>query len=209
MVVDRRGFTLIELIISITLVSFVVLLLSMAMRSGLRAYERAKDLGGQALLVSSVLNLMDRQFAMVVSGKNPFTGPFMRFEGKERSILFTTTGGPMGTGGGGVLLVSYRYNEDEDALSYCQKIVTRAIDLRGSAPEEVTQERIEELRGEGWDCTLVNGIGDVEFRFSKREDDTDIEGWSDAWREPKRLPFAVAVKIKGHWTPFVFKWAVD
>ncbi len=209
MVVDRRGFTLIELIISITLVSFVVLLLSMAMRSGLRAYERAKELGGKALLVSSVLNLMDRQLAMAVSGDNQFTAPFMRFEGRDRYLLFTTTAAPMGTGVGGVLLVSYRYSEDEDMLSYCQKIVTRKEDLRGSVPEEVTKDRLGELRGEGWDCTVLDGVGDMEFRFNGTGEDLDIESWMDHWWEPRMLPFAVAVKMKGRWTPFLLDRVVN
>ena len=198
-----------ELVISITLVSFVVLLLSMAMRSGLRAYERAKVLGERTLLVSSVINLLDRQLAMVVSGKNAHTKSFVRFEGDEHTILFTTTASPNGAGGGGVIMAYYKYDQDKEGLIYCQKILTRRQDMGERPPDEITQESIDEERENGWDCTIVEGMDEVAFRFTGNGADQDIESWNDRWATEKKLPFAVGIRIKDGWIPFLLSEAVN
>lgn len=199
---DCAGFTLLELIVSITLISFIVLILSMAMRSGLRAYERAKGLSDDVILKTSITNLLDRQLRMIVSMKNPNTKAFFRLNGDAHSIVFTTTSGPLGARGGGLLLVSYNFNQDKKVLTYCQKIVTRPIDIKENPPEELSEENLLEVKKEGWDCAFVNHFEELAFKYTSKKAVTDIEFWDEEWTAKRALPVAIAIGIEDSWTPF-------
>ncbi len=206
---DCAGFTLLELIVSITLTSFLVLILSMAMRSGLRAYERAKGLSDDVILKTSITNLLDRQLRMIVSMKNPNTKAFFRLNGYAHSVVFTTTSGPSGAKGGGLLLVSYNFNQEKKVLTYCQKIVTRPIDIKENPPEELSENNLSEIKKGGWDCDIVTQFEDLAFKYTSKKHEIDIESWNDEWNAKRALPVAIAIGIKNNWTPFYLNNATN
>ena len=192
----EEGFTLLELIISITLISVILLILSMGVRTGLRAYERARMIGSVKIFTASFLNLLERQIMMIVSTKNPDTRPFYYFRGDPDGLVFSTTISPQGTAGAGIILSSYHYDKEEKRLSYCQKILTRVQDLKDASPPEVTPENLDEIREEGWDCTVAEDVGEIQFRYTSKKDVTDITQWDEEWHALRALPVGILVGIK-------------
>jgi prepilin-type N-terminal cleavage/methylation domain-containing protein len=60
------GFTLLELLISVSLIAVLVLILSMSVRTGLRAYSRGKEINEGLMVVSAIEGLLGRQLRAVV-----------------------------------------------------------------------------------------------------------------------------------------------
>ncbi len=200
--IEYAGFTLLELIISITLLSFVVLIISAVMRSGLRAYERAKDINNEYVLKSSIINLIDKELAAIISKNNPMTKRLSFFEGREDILSFTTASAPVGARGG-IFKVSYKFYPEENLLLYCQKIITLPSDIK-ERPDDITEWNREErkrLIEAGWDCEGVTDIKEFQLRYASKYTDASPEFWEANWKT-NGLPRVIALRTWDKWALF-------
>lgn len=202
---NDRGFTLLELIIAITLMAILVLVLSLGLRTGLRAWTRGKETNAIIVNASAVEDLLGRQMRASVTapGGIPEGGipegdsdmsRFALFRGDEHDILFTTTSAPMGSRGGGIFLVRYTYDEEEGTLTYAQKIVTRPEDLDEARKLNADKDN----REEEWETSRVEGIQFLSFRFHERQENgqevpRSPSDWAEKWDVDHGTPDAVGL----------------
>lgn len=172
------GFTLLELILSITILSLVALIIGSGFRLGLRAWERGnKELeSNQRLRAFSALIVQDLKsifpYKMEIDNKK-----VILFEGQENSILFVSTLG--GRLQGGLKWVKYSYNEDSRTLLYSE----------GSLPDK---ELLETLKDERESEIVDDDMVKTSFEYYSSEE----EDWLDTWEIGEELPLAVRIHME-------------
>ncbi len=198
---NEAGFTLLELLISITLVSVIIVILSMAVRTGLRAYVRGHEANREIVAVSAVQGLLGRQLMMAIRPGIGDLSKFYRFNGEEDELIFVTTHVPMGAQSGGIFLVVYRFQKSSDSLVYAQRIITDPRDIKKELPRSVAADEVSDLREQGWDVSVVQGVEDVSFSYLAEKRDMDMgsmDDWPSAWYRDRLLPAAVGAILKFH-----------
>lgn len=179
-----KGFTLVELLLAITLLS---ILLGLAY-GGFRAATRATDRGQDILAESSRLRLahqfVHRQLNQVLpmSYSNEDDGDLpVVFEGDTNSIRYV---GPMpgylGFGGPQVQELSIIGTDNGQALVLSHALLQgfEESDLHARAP-----------------IMLIDGIQDATFMFQGRDEQGEPASWESSWVETGILPVAVSLQI--------------
>lgn len=180
-----RGFTLVELLLAITLLS---ILLGLAY-GGFRASTRATDRGQDILEESSRLRLahqfVHRQLNQIlpISFADPEKDDLpVVFDGSARTIRYV---GPMpgylGFGGPQVQELAVIEGENGQAL-----VLSHAL-LQGFE-EANLQERPPIL--------LIDGIEWAEFSFLGRDEQGEAATWLTSWDNPSILPLAVSLDVR-------------
>lgn len=196
---NSGGFTLLELVISITLISIIIVILSMSIRTGLRAYMRGREANRYIVTVSAIRGLLSRQIIMAV---RPGTGnleKYFRFRGEKDELVFVTTHVPMGAQAAGIFLVAYRFQDGEDFMVYGQRIVTSVKDIRQEFPGRISLSDIKNLRKDGWDVSIIPGIKSVSFSYLGRDGEMEVDSvdnWPSAWNRDQKLPRAVGLILE-------------
>ncbi len=196
---QENGFTLLELLISITLVAVIIVILSLALKTGMRAWIRGHDANRQIMALSAIQGLLEKQLLMSVRPGTGELAKFSRFVAEQDELVFTTTHAPMGAQAGGILLVIYRFIQGDSTLLYAQRIITDPKERKLLLRASVAPEDIPELREQGWEISLVPGLESVEFSYAMKDDDISIENipeWPNAWYRNKQLPKAVGIVIE-------------
>jgi prepilin-type N-terminal cleavage/methylation domain-containing protein len=194
-ITESSGFTLLELLISVTLIAVLVLILSMAVRTGLRAYSRGEKINEHLIVVSAIEGLLGRQLRAVV-GDGSDLNNFSEFHGKENEISFVTTHVPLGSQAGGLFKVVYRFDEKRKKLIYAQKVITRPEDLKEALSDNIDPDDKEGLTEQGWGVSIVNGIDSLAFTYqSQLSDESAPEDWQDSWNQKGKIPEAVAMGL--------------
>ena len=180
-----RGFTLVELLLAMALMS---MLLALAY-GGLRASTRATD-RGQVILEESSRLRMAHQFVrkqlnqmvplafMEGEGQKPKTV----FEGSSDKIRFVAQmPGYLGFGGPQVQELTFERSDEGLAL-----VISHAL-LQGFE-EEKLYERAP--------IVLLDRIEQAEFQFLGWDEEGELTGWTSDWEDPQRLPLAVSLDIE-------------
>ncbi len=197
----RAGFTLLELLISMTLMAVVIAVAAMAFNSGISAYQRRLLANRQLLPQESLAALLDRQLRGLIAPDDPALKPFIRFEGDDRQVIFTTTASPLGSGQGGMVLVVYRFLDRQGLLVYGQKAVIRPEDARSSPPSSMSPDDRQILLEKGWLCDFIPAEG-VNFSYiSGSETEAPVTIFSsgteaDHFKFTTRYPSALVLHIK-------------
>jgi prepilin-type N-terminal cleavage/methylation domain-containing protein len=193
---SSSGFTLLELLISVSLIAVLVLILSMSVRTGLRAYSRGKEINERIIVVSAIEGLLGRQLRAVVREDGSDLKDFSEFHGEENEVSFVTTHVPLGSQAGGFFRVVYRFDERGKELIYAQKVITRPEDLKEALPDRIDPEDKEDLMEQGWGLSIVNGIDSLAFTYQGTlQDESTPEDWQDGWNKKGKVPEAVAMGL--------------
>lgn len=179
------GFTLVELLLAITLLS---ILLGLAY-GGFRASTRAADRGQDILQESSRLRLahqfvhrqinqmLPMSFSSAEDGDEP-----MVFEGSTNRIRYV---GPMpgylGFGGPQVQELSIVNGEEGMAL-----VLSHAL-LQGFEESRMTERA---------PIMLIDGIESATFMFQGRDELGEPSSWQANWDETHMLPLAVSLQME-------------
>ncbi len=191
------GFTLLEVLVSMTLIAVLVVILSMALRSGINAYSRAREFNKDFFPRSALEGLLFRQLeAVVTPGRGELSGYFM-FDGEGDKITFVTTYGPRGVGRGGILKVVYWLNESEKRLYYAQKILVSRSEAAEDLPDRFYDLSKKELNEKGWLVASLAGVQRLYFayRHSVVTDDPSPDKWPEEYKKRRSLPIEVAMSV--------------
>ncbi len=191
----QEGFTLLELLISITLMSIIIVILSLALRTGIGAYTRAKGGNEQLVAATAIEGLLSMQLRAIVDGSQPGLKDFSLFEGSEDGLTMVTTHVPIGAGAGGIFLVTYRFDPDKGQLIYGQRIITTKDDLKARLPEDITEESRPALIEEGWDISIIPWLKSVTFSYEDQARDTEPDTWPRQWERHGKPPRAIALTL--------------
>jgi len=186
------GFTLVELLLAVTLLSMLMALTY----GGMQAATRATDRGQRILQESGRLRMAHQFVRKQINQAIPLgfsqeeaqgdalgAPPVMEvFRGSSASIRFV---GPMpgylGFGGPQVQELTIVNGENGQEL-----ILTHAL-VQGFEDASLDERA---------PIVLIDQIESASFSFLARDDEGEIAGWISEWDEPGQLPIAIALDIQ-------------
>ncbi len=191
----EKGFTLLELLIAMTLTVVLVVIMATALKSAVRAWGHGKERNRQRMNVDAVFNLLSRELSAALSPEE--TRNFI-FHGEKESLRFVTRDVPLGSGGGGSFLVFIGYSDYRKSLIVGQRFVAVIGDVLAKPPLNASPEDVDELEELGWAVEFVEPFPQITFYYANPEDlDLPPAEWQTRWiYDRQRRPAAVAVKVK-------------
>ncbi len=175
------GFTLLELVISITILTLVVLIIGSGFRLGMKAWDR----GESETEWTQKFRVLSGLFSQQIKSVFPYSleidedEEVVLFQGEADSIFFVTTLTESFSGGFKWL----RYSHQEGAL----------LLKEGLLPDK---EVLDHITGD--EEVVDSSIEEMQFEYFSQDDDE----WKDSWELGEELPRAVRVKIS-YFDPFV------
>ena len=187
----NNGFSLVELIIAITILSFVAVIIGNAFRLGIQAWERGEREIERTQRLRSLSSLMSQQlksfypYRIKMEDKDEET---VMFEGEPDSFTFVTT--LTDSSFGGVKWVKYIFRDGD--LLYKE----------GLLPDKKFEEKVKDKDNEE---IIDTNVENCEFSYLSTDDDEWKEKWDIGEEE---MPGAIRVNISG-FDPFVIKIPVS
>ncbi len=188
----NRGFTLMEVTITLTILGLIVLIIFGAFRMGASAWEKGDSLKDEYQRVRITSQLISRQLKSIVPYRvktQKAEGDYVAFEGKSQSIRFISAVSSKTRRPEGYVYAIYEFKQegsDEGRLIvYEQKALNK--DLFDGYPKE--EESV----------SLCEGISKIRFEYYREEDPEKNQqgGWVDEWnaKEEKELPRAIRMTM--------------
>jgi general secretion pathway protein J len=180
----ESGFTLLELMISLTLLGVMLAMVYSVFATALAAVPRGEDVAASSARMRAATSLLSRQVRSMVSypleGEDEST-PCLFFG--DASWFQFVTSAPQHNGGEG--LASALYWTDGRSLWLREEVIVSPATLTGEQSIPTSEVR------------LMDGLASVRFQYL-RLDGTDSE-WRDSWDpfEEQTLPGAIRVTIDG------------
>ncbi len=187
---NSEGFTLLEVIISLTITAVMLVIIFGAMRVGVRAWEKGEEDLDERLRNRVVLDMMKRQLASVAfrEQKEGEKNRFLFVKGDKTSLRFISNVALLPSNEFGAVFV--RYNVEDDVDSDGKRLDMLEKNLVFIDPEDDPDKF-------GRDDTLpiLSGISDVSFNYLKRGEEGDEE-WQDSWDPDTEKGFPAAFKVE-------------
>lgn len=162
---NNRGFTLIEVIVAMVLASMVTLIMALALRVSLQAWERGAGEGDRAQIETALPALLERQLEAAVTAiafsETKSLTP-LEFYYDDNLFTFFTRYSPRGTPRQGLVRVVYHYDEKEKTVNVYEKLIGKKDDI------EPVDRLLDGLDDEKADDTMIQGAqitGVDMFRF--------------------------------------------
>jgi general secretion pathway protein J len=179
------GFTLVEMLLAMTLMSMLMALAYGGLRASTRSTER-----GQVILEESSRIRMAHQFVRTqLNQMIPLV--FMESEDQEQRSIFEGSSdriryvapmpGYLGFGGPQVQELTFLRGEEGLVL-----VISHAL-LQGF-DEAKLYERAP--------IVLLDRIDQAEFQFLGLDEEGELSAWSNVWEDPEKLPLAVSLDIE-------------
>lgn len=186
------GFTLIEVVITLTILGFICLIIFGAFRLGLSAWERGESVKDEYQKARIVSQLITQQVKSAVPYKikpQKAEGDYLAFEGDARSLRFVSSLPVRGRQPEGLVYARYEFKEEGSEggrlILYEEKALNK--DFFADEPKE-------ELA-----VSLLEGVSSVRFEYFREEDplNNQQEEWVEEWKakDEKRLPKALKMTI--------------
>jgi len=171
------GFTLLELIISITLVAIIVLIISVAANLGYRSFNAGEKKMNAVERLRSSLTIIDAQIQSGVPLTSEDGGVKQyNFMGEQDSLKFSTNYSIWG-GQRGYVIVNYRVDTDD-----------RGKRTLFASEYKVGMENQKETK-------LLEGFDEITFDYYK-QDATEEEGeWITQWVDEEMMPTRIRINL--------------
>ena len=185
---DASGFTLLELIISLSILGVVLLIIFGALRIGTRAWERGEKDIAVYQRQRAVLGLLSQQIASACVHEIKLGDAAFYFRGSEKKMEFVSRMPIVPGAQTGVVFVTYEIEdvakEGKEQLRLFEK------DAGFMKDEDIENQRDEDF------FTLISGIENLQFEYLKSDEDNVI--WQNAWdpTETEGMPLAVRIVLK-------------
>ncbi len=187
-----RGFTLVEVMITLTILGFILLMIFGVFRLGLSAWEKGEGLKEDQQRARITSQLIARQVKSMVPYKiktRKAEGDYLAFEGKARSVKFVSTLPLKGGQSQGFVYVIYEFQKngkgDGTLLLYEERVLNRDF-MKDPSKEETGIPLMERLQ-------------EVRFEYYREEDTQKNEPgeWVEEWnaQEIRELPRAMRITV--------------
>jgi len=182
---STAGFTLVELLLAITLMAILLGLTY----SGLRAATRSTERGEDRLAVASEIRASHQFIRKQLNQMLPLSFAQLEdnedtrimFLGDSRSIQFVAPmPGYLGSGGPQVQLLELADGNDGDVLQFRHALL---------------QYFEEEFLYDRDPIVLLNNVETAEFEFVGRDEEGFLTSWMPVWEQPYTLPVAVRLNL--------------
>lgn len=194
----EAGFTLLELLVAMTLLGLVMAMLFGGLRLGVRVWEtgetRAEERAGVAVGQRFVRDVLSRTHPMVRSDRRNVRK--IAFDGRAERIEIAALMPPhLSPGGFNHVVVEVTGDGDRRRLAVRFAPVERDEDSRG------------ELRGaeDADETVLIDGIATAAFSYYGSRRPREEPAWRDDWRDAEILPRLVRLRVafadgdRRHW----------
>ncbi len=184
-IINAAGFTLLELLIALTLLGFILALLFGGLRLGSRSWDAGELRSEQSTHLALVQGFLRRELSQVY----PFrwkkkVNSELAFAGESNRLRFVA---PIAArlGPGGLYLVSLEQVRDKDGSQ---------LVLKRSIPEPDSGDFNELDNAEK--VVLAEQVESVSFAYYGAETKDAEPLWSDKWDNPKLLPYLIRIRVK-------------
>ena len=179
------GFTLLELIVAMTLLGLIVALLFGGLRFGARVWEAADQRIDESSELQVVQSFMRRRLGQATPLALPDSRVTRRvaFEGTPESVTFAALM-PAHLGLGGFYWLSFYADESSDG----RRLVASWRLFQPERDAFAEAEAVEKT-------VLVDRISAVEFSYFGPRDRGQSPEWRDRWEEIGSLPTLVSVRV--------------
>ena len=191
-VFTTTGFTLLEVIVTLTVLGFILLVVFGAFRLGFSAWERGESIKEEYQKVRIISQLISRQIKSIVPYKiktKKAEGDYLAFEGKARSLKFVSAFPIKAKQPQGFVYTIYEFTEGGAEGGRLVLYEQRALN------KDFLEEKPQEELG----ISLLEGISSIRFEYYREEDlaKNQAEGWGEEWnaKEEKELPKALKITI--------------
>ena len=192
---EESGFTLLEVMVALTILSLMLLLIFGAFRLGLSVWERGEVTKEEYQRLRIVSQMLSQQIKSMVPYKiktQKAEADYIAFEGKANSLKFVSALPIKQKAPGGFVYAIYRFNEDGKEGGRLTLFEQRVLN----------KDFLEEDPKEELGISLLEGISSMTFEYYREEDSENNQdgGWFEEWssKEEKELPRAVRITIKGN-----------
>jgi general secretion pathway protein J len=183
----QKGFTLLELLISIALLSVIVLIVGGAMSMGFRSTESGQKKIDSLERFRTSLNIIESQLqsAFIIRRTGiTYDDNFAQFIGDRSSMQFRSLYSLLG-GARGPVEVTYVVRQD----------ITGKKVIFGSENLIVFSDPLREIR-------LIDNASDIYFEYFERGPTDEKGHWTNEWTSKDNLPEKVRLNIDNDGRPF-------
>jgi general secretion pathway protein J len=177
---DKKGFTLMELLIAVTILALIAVIIGGSLRLGIRAWERGEDEISASQGLRVTCDRMSQRIKSVYPYQIQKDGKKLTaFRGDSESVWF-------------VISSLTRSEKNMKWVSYSFKDGDLTIG-EGIMPDKKFLEKVSE-KGEALDV----GISLLKFEYFS----TKTTEWKDSWDLQEQLPSAMRITTD-KWQPFI------
>lgn len=182
--IPGKGFTLMEVLIAITVGTMVMGILATALSLSVRAWDKARkppdtELQDLLDLLSAQIIFINRSPVQYRGGMGPL------FIGKKNELSFVTNFSPIGLSMNCPVIVSYRFDESDQTLSYSQMIMPGALPEGSNIVDDFLTKSREAF-------ITVSSVSKLSFGYVEKEGSSRVE----LWENPTVFPEKVVVEIQ-------------
>jgi prepilin-type N-terminal cleavage/methylation domain-containing protein len=195
-----RGFTLLEVLVAMVLVSTVTLIATMALRLSMNAWERGRQEGEIGALSVTLPLLLEYQLTSLVDQAAFPAKKRLPFDGRSQGLSFFTSYAPRGASAGGLKRVTYRYEEEQKTLWIYLQIITRDEQLKAEY-DPLSTEWNRELKP----VSQLADIDSLNFEYNIRPNPVFTD--DDHWQEKvEKIPSGVRLLLTRGGTKKAASW---
>lgn len=182
---NNQGFTLIELIIAMSLISMIMVLQLGAMKMGNKSWESATAYADETSKIRRVQNFIRKQLEFVQPNRSELINKeqILVFKGDADQLHFTAPA-PARHLGGGLYGFTFSLIDGENAKNLQLVLKQEHPDL-----VEKDNDAIDPL-------ILIKDIEAIKFTYYGSQAIGEEFTWQDQWQETTRLPKLVKVEFK-------------
>jgi general secretion pathway protein J len=187
-----EGFTLIEVVVTLTLLGLMLLIIFQAFRLGLSAWEKGESAKEEYQKVRIISQLISQQIKSVVPYKirtQKAEGDYLAFDGKAHSLRFVSALPIRAKRPEGFVYAKYEFKEGGREGGRLVFYEQRALN----------KDFFEEQPKEELAVSLLEGISNVRFEYYRAEDlsKNQKEEWVEEWnaKDEKELPKNLRITI--------------
>ena len=188
-----RGFTLLEMLVGLTLLGVLLILIYSALNIGLRAWDTGDQRAGEASHQRIVQSFLRRELGQVFPIRwRGIPESKIAFEGAKQELKFVTAlnlGASIKEGG---LQWGHLYLADDPEEG-----------PGGKRRQSLFLKReVFDLQAKDWEgldkakpTRLIAGVKDIEISYFGAENDNVDPKWVNEWTNPQRVPLLVKVAV--------------
>jgi len=189
----KKGFTLIEVTVTLVILGLIILIIFGVFRLGLSAWERGEAIQEEYQKTRVLSQLISQQIKSVFPYKiksQKAGGDYLAFEGKAASLKFVSALPLKANKNEGLVYVFYEFKEGGKGAGrlvlYEQRVLMK----------DFFEEELKEDQG----VSLMEGISNIRFEYLREEDPQNNrpEEWIEEWnaKEEKALPKAIRMTFQ-------------
>ena len=187
----QRGFTLLEILIAMTLLGLLMAMLFGGLRLGTRAWEasdvRSADLARLEAVHGFIRRALTGAYPLLGTGDDDAKRR-IAFTGGAQAVAFTALmPAHFGVGGFYTITLAVEDGVDDKRLIFRRQLYRPGADGAPPPPPAGADEEQEKV--------LLEGISKAEFSYFGIADNDETPAWRDEWRDQESLPDLVRLSV--------------